>query len=151
MRALRHWRLAAGVVAAVSPSGPDLCYARSRCNRPGHHTCAGVRDPRACADPAGGPWGRGAISTTGCGWGEGRSRRVSGTFWSGRSRRAPRPGRSRSSDYHRTWRPGMWRIILACATSYASSVIRDRSVAMRTCAFWRSGTGWHFLLSKGGP
>ena len=61
------------------------------------------------------------------------------------------PGRSRSSGYHRTWRPGIWRTIPACVTSYASWPIRNRSAAMRTCDSWRSGTGWHLLLSRKRP
>jgi hypothetical protein len=84
---------------------------------------------------------RRAISTTGCGWGRRAIRPCLGPFWSGRSRRARHLGPSRPSGCHRTWRPGIWRTIPACTTSYVRSAIKDRSVAMRICAFWRSGTG----------
>jgi hypothetical protein len=40
----------------------------------------------------------------------------------------------RSNDYQRTWRPGIWRTMLACAIFCASSAIKDRSAAMHTCA-----------------
>ena len=51
--------------------------------------------------------GRRAILMTGCAWGRKAIPPRSGRSWSGHWRQARRPGRSKSSGYHRTWHPGI--------------------------------------------
>jgi hypothetical protein len=93
--------------------------------------------------------GRRAISTIGGGRGREAIPPRFGPFWSEHSQCARRLGRSRSSGCHPTWRRGIWRTILACVISYASSAIRHRSTAMRTtlaCGAMRCGA----CYSRGG-